>query len=134
MCCRRIRTDVRASVRQRYAVNKPRYRLAGHSAAETEMSAKCHKRTCVLSVTSLFALDEYCKARQCHLKTISRSKTIPLSGVLPCEGRPPMRRAWVADFELLWRGTSILETSLWLAAQRDHKFCAVARLRAKRFV
>ena len=55
---------------------------------------------------------------------------------MPCEGRPPIRRAWtiVPDFELLWRGTSTLETSLWLAAQRDHKFCAVARLRTQRLV
>src|SRR6476646_5268801 len=75
-----------------------------------------------VSVTNLFALDEYCRALQCALKTDSRSKTIPPSGILPCEGRPPIRRAWtiVPDFELLWRGTSTLETSLWLAAQRDH--------------
>jgi hypothetical protein len=74
--------------------------------------------------------------RGCALKTDLRSKTIPPSGILPCEGRPPIRRAWtiVPDFELRWRGTSTLETSLWLATQRDHKFCAGARLRAQRFV
>ena len=72
----------------------------------------------------------------CALKTDLRSKTIPLSGILPCKGRPPIRRAWtiVPDFELRRRGTSTLETSLWLAAQRDHKFCAGTRLRTQRFV
>src|SRR5262249_5347650 len=64
-----------------------------------------------------------------------RSKSRPPVEILRREWRAPITPAWtiVADFH--WRGgTSILQTSLRLAAQGDHKFCAVACLRAQRFV
>src|SRR5664279_3141422 len=47
------------------------------------------------------------------------SKTRP---ILPVPGSDP------------WRGASMLETSLWLAAQDDYKFRVFAGLRAQRFV
>src|ERR1039457_5612996 len=58
-------------------------------------------------------------------------------GIRTRERRAPIRQAiaWtlVLDFGL-WTAASVLDTSLRLAAHEDHKFRAVARLRAQRLV